>query len=461
MSFLGFEDRSFYKALLKLALPMMLQQAVASSITLVDNVMVGALGDYALAALLQANQVSFLMLVFMFGVSSATQAFTAQFWGKADMESIRRTQGLALICGQVIGWSFFLAALCFPRGILCLFTSDEAVLTLGVDYLQVVCFTYPMVGMTYVYAAVLRGTGNVKLPMCTSIVGLIGNGVLNYLLIFGHLGLPALGVRGAAIATAIAQAVDMGLLYTLSHVLKKPTADGRYPLFAFSGPFARRFFKVAVPVFLNESLWSLAQSTTILFYSWLGTQMAAAMGIFNVFDKLGYVAFIGLGNACGVMCGNQIGAGNEARAQLYARRIWRVAPIMGVLAGIAVNLALPLLLQFYGASEAVKEIVRNNVMLYGLFCPVMVINYVVVVGILRSGGDMRFSIFLDAGMQWLCMVGGVALGAFVCRVPLKWVYAFILPGELVKLVLGHRRLISRAWIHNLTHMGEPSVSASE
>lgn len=459
MSFFGLEDRPFYKKLLKLALPMMLQQAVASSITLVDNVMVGALGDHALAALLQANQVSFLMLVFMFGISSATQAFTAQFWGKGDVESIRRTQGLALICGQGIGWLFFLAATCFPEVILRLFTSDEAVLALGVEYLQVVCFTYPMVGMTYAYAAVLRGTGNVKLPMYTSIVGLVGNGILNYLLIFGHMGLPALGVRGAAIATTIAQAVDMGLLYTFSRVQKKPTADGRYPLFALSGPFARRFFNVAIPVFLNESLWSLAQSTTILFYSWLGTQMAAAMGIFNVFDKLGYVAFIGLGNACAVMCGNQIGAGDEERAQLYARRMWRVAPVMGVLAGIAVNLALPLLLQFYGASEVVKEIVRNNVLLYGLFCPVMVINYVVVVGILRSGGDVRFSIFLDAGMQWLCMVGGVALGAFVFRVPLKWVYAFILPGELVKLVLGRRRLISRAWIHNLTHMGGQGASA--
>ena len=448
--YFGFRDKTFRSALIKLALPIMTQQLMAASISMLGNMMIGGLGDNALAALLQATQVSFLMLVFMFGISSTTQAFAAQFWGQRDIGSIRKTLGFSLVCGQVIGWAFFAVSFLAPDAILSLYTKDPAVHALGVEYLRIVCFGFPMMGLTNVYAATLRGTENVRLPMMTSITGLTVNGVLNYALIYGNFGFPRLGISGAAIAAVAAQFLDMSLLLLFSKILKKPTADKEHPLFRFEAPFVRRFGKIAIPIFLNESLWSLAQATIVLCYSWLGTPMAAAMGVFNTFDRLGFVAFMGIGNACGVLCGKCIGARDEQAAQVYALRILRLAPLFGLFAGLAVNLLMPLILTFYVLSEEAVSILIHNLRAYILIAPIMAVSYTIVVGALRSGGDARFSLMLDAGMHWALVVTSVAIAAFVLHVPPIWVYPFVAPGEIVKLFIGIKRIRSRQWMHNLT-----------
>ena len=168
VSFFGFEDRAFYSSLRKLAIPMMLQQLVASSMTMVDNLMIGSLGDNALAALMQASQVTFVFLIFIFGITSATTALTSQFWGSQDLPSIRRTFGLSLICGQVIGWVFCILCAITPQTFLLLFTNDPEVLALGAQYLSIVCFSYPFIGAGFILGAIMRGTGDVKFPMATA-----------------------------------------------------------------------------------------------------------------------------------------------------------------------------------------------------------------------------------------------------------------------------------------------------
>ncbi len=448
--YFGFKDTVFRNSLFRLAIPIMLQQLMSASISMLGNMMVGGLGDNALAALLQATQISFLMMVFMFGISSTTQAFASQYWGQKDIASIRKTLGFSLVCGQVIGWGFFAVSFLAPDAILSLYTKDAAVHALGVEYLRIACFSYPIIGFTSAYAATLRGTENVKLPMATSVIGLLLNGILNYLLIYGNLGFPKMGISGAAVAVVAAQLTDMTLLLLLSRLLKMPTAKSEYPLLRFDKAFVKRFGVIAVPIFLNESLWALAQATIVLIYSWLGTQMAAAMGVFGTFERLGFVAFMGIGNACGVLCGKCIGAKDEENAQLYAMRILRLAPLFGLIAGLAANLLMPVVLSFYVLSDAARAILTNNVRLYILLAPVMAVSYTIVVGALRCGGDARYSLLLDAGLQWALIVTGVAAAAFVLHVPLIWVYAFTAPGELVKLVMGVRRIKSRLWMHNLT-----------
>ncbi len=448
--FFGFKDQVFRRMLFRLALPVMLQQLVGASISLLDNAMIGGLGDEALAALLQASQITFLLFVFLFGITSATQAFTSQYWGQKNIAGIRKTLGLALLLGQVVGWGFFMLSFLAPSFVLSLFTGDVAVKVLGTEYLRIVGFSYPVIAMTNVYAAVLRGTENVRLPMTTSIIGLCCNGALNYILIYGHFGFPALGVRGAALATVIAQMTNFVLLMLLSKRGKKPTAASEYPMFRFGKAFTKQFASMAVPVFLNESLWALAQATIVLLYSWMGTSMAAAMGVFGTFEKLGFVAYMGIGNAAAVVCGKSIGANEEDAAQRYARRFLRIAPLFGFVSAVAVNALMPTVLLFYNISSVARAIVVNNVRIFALLSPVMAANHVLIVGVLRSGGDARYSLVLDAGLQWLLVVSGVALGAFVLGVPLIWVYAFIIPGEAVKLAIGRLRVISRKWIHHLT-----------
>lgn len=451
MSFFGFEDHNFYRTMKRLAVPLMLQQLVSSSMMVVDNLMIGSLGDNALAALMQANQVTFLFLVFIFGITSATTAFASQFWGNRDLLSIRRTYGLALICGQVIGWAFCILCFFSPQTLLRLFTDEPEVLSLGAQYLNIVCFSYPFIGAGFILGSILRGTGDVKYPMATALTGLCVNVVFNYLLIFGKFGFPQMGIRGAALASMMSQAVDCILLFIIKSVKRMPAFDKSLPIFPIPTEHIKKYFKLVVPVFLNESFWSMAQFTVMLCYARMGTQMSAATGIFNSFDKMGYVIFVGLSNSCAIQCGKAIGEGNLKTAQTYARRYLRIAPSVAVFVALALNLAAPFVMGFYDASIEVKAIALNIVRIYGCMLPVLMFNNMVVVGILRSGGDVRFSLFLDAGFQWTLILIPVALAAFVFHVSPLWIYAFTAPGEIIKLLIGRRRVNSGAWIHTLTY----------
>lgn len=451
MSFFGFEDRNFYHTMRRLAIPMMLQQLVSSSMMMVDNLMIGSLGDNALAALMQANQVTFLFLVFIFGITSATTAFASQFWGSRDILSIRRTYGLALICGQVIGWCFCALCALSPQTLLLLFTNEPEVLELGAQYLSIVCFSYPFIGAGFILGAIMRGTGDVKFPMATALTGLCVNVVFNYIFIFGKLGLPAMGIRGAALASAMSQVTDCLLLFTIKRVKRLPAFNKSLPIFPIPEEHVKKYFRLAIPVFLNESFWSMAQFAVMLCYARMGTQMSAATGIFNSFDKMGYVIFVGLSNACAVQCGKVIGEGDLKTAQTYATRYLRIAPTVAVFVALAVNAVAPFVMGFYDASVDVKAIALNIVRIYGCMLPILMYNNMVVVGILRSGGDARFSLFLDAGFQWTLILIPVALAAFVLHVSPMWVYAFTAPGEIVKLWIGRRRVHSGAWIHTLTY----------
>ncbi len=451
MSFFGFEDRSFYSSLRKLAIPMMLQQLVASSMTMVDNLMIGSLGDNALAALMQASQVTFVFLIFIFGITSATTALTSQFWGSQDLPSIRRTFGLSLICGQVIGWGFCILCAITPQTFLLLFTNDPEVLALGAQYLSIVCFSYPFIGAGFILGAIMRGTGDVKFPMATALTGLAVNVVFNYILIYGKLGLPALGIQGAAIASTLSQIVDCTLLFIIRKVRYFPALDKKIPIFPIPKTHIKKYFSLAIPVFLNESFWSMAQFTVMLCYARIGTQMSAATGIFNSFDKMGYVIFVGLSNACAVQCGRVIGEGNLKKAQTYATRYMHIIPFIAIGVAIVLNIAAPFIMHLYDASADVIAISLNIIRIYGCMLPILMLNNLIVVGILRSGGDARFSLFLDAGFQWTLILIPVALAAFVFHISPMWVYAFTAPGEIIKFFVGRRRVRSGAWIHTLTY----------
>lgn len=451
MSYFGFEDRDFYKQLLRIGMPLALQQLVSSSITLVDNIMIGRLSDAAMAAVTHANQVSNLLLVCIFGITSAATAFTSQYWGKGELQPIRRTFGLALCCCAALGTVFLIASQLLTEQIIGLFAKEQAVFDMGVGYLRIVSWSYPLLTMTHAFTSVLRGTENVRLPATSAIIGICTNAVLNYIFIFGKLGVPAMGVEGAALATVIAQGVDLTIIVSFTFILKKPVVSREYKMFPIGRDFAKRYAKVGLPVFANESLWSLAQTTTVLMYAQLGTEMSAAYGIFNVFDRLAYTMFVGMANACAVIVGKQIGAGREENAFTYGQRCLRLVPFISIAAGILVNLIAPLLLGVYEISAQAAYITRTMIIIYGLSLPFAVYNYISVIGLMRSGGDTRYSLIVDGVFHWLFTVTGVALGVFVLHVPPQYIYACTIPGEWIKNTFNTIRFRSKKWINNLTH----------
>lgn len=456
-------DRRFLVNLVRISIPIALQNLVVTSLNMIDTVMIGQLGETEIAAVALSNQVFFLLMLFLFGVGSGTTVFTAQYWGVRDVKGIRASMGIALLLGLSGATLFTCAALVIPEVVLGFYTADAAVIELGRDYLQIVGVSYVATALTVVFSLVLRSTGNVRLPLYVSLVSLVVNTTLNLLLIFGLLGFPALGVRGAAIATTVARSLEVIVLLVLVYRGREAAAGRIREFFGFNSAFLTRFLRIASPVVLNEIGWSLGMTMYMVVYARMGTDVVAAFNLAETVARLSFVVFMGTASASAIMIGNTIGAGKRADAERYARRILVLVPLLGVLFGagvIAVSRWIPLL---FRVSPQVRLMLRQLLVVLGAILAVKATNMHVIVGLLRSGGDTRFSLFVDVGILWLVGVPVAFVAGLILGLPVWLVYLLTGSEELFKAVLGVHRVVSGRWIHVLTgsEPHEPQVQEQE
>lgn len=448
-------DRVYLNALFTLALPIIVQNGISSSLNMIDVMMLGQMGEVPVAAVGLANQVFFLLSFMLFGISSGSGVFSAQFWGKGDLKGIRRVLGLALgmNCGAAL--LFSLAALLIPRTVLSIYTPDLAVIATGTGYLRIVGWSYLLTAISFSFSSTLRATGNVRLPMVASVLAIGLKTSLSYVLIFGKLGLPAMGVQGAALATLAARALECVLLVTLTYRLKTPAAARFSELLDVSREFLSGFLKLALPVAINETLWSLGISIYNLAYARIGTESIAAVNIASTIENLAFVLFIGISDATAILIGNKIGAGDGEKASNYARRSLALSTLMAVgVGGLILALRGPLL-RMYAISPQALGYASRILLVMGLTLWVRISNMILVVGVLRSGGDTRFGLFVDTGSVWLVGVPMAMLGAFVLHLPVYWVYLMIMAEEVIKYVCLLVRFFSQRWIHDVTAVGQP------
>jgi len=439
------------KYLLALALPIMLQNFISSSLNLVDVLMIGQLGETTIAAVGLANQIFFLFYFMLFGITTGSGVFSAQLWGKGDVTSIRKVLGLCLLMGLTGGLFFTVVALFFPQVALGIYTQDAAVIELGSRYLRIIGWSYLSTAVTTSFSATLRSTGQVRLPMAISVFAIALKTSLNYCLIFGNLGFPQMGIEGAAIATGIARTLEMAFLVGFAYRLRTPVAGRVKEFLGFNRSFVKVFLITALPVVVNEMLWSLGITTYNAIYAHIGTESIAAINICSTVESLAFVIFIGISDATGIIIGNKIGAGDEQTAVETAKRSLIMATGLAILIGSLVFLISEPLLTMYNISAEAREIARSVLTVLSLALWVRISNMIIIVGVLRSGGDTRFGFILDAGVMWSIGVPSAFLGAFVFHLPAYWVYALVLSEEFVKYIIGLRRFNSRKWIHNLSN----------
>ncbi len=444
-----FNDKKFFKSMLRLAIPIILQNLILSSLNLVDNIMIGRLGEGAIASVGLANQYFFLLNLLLFGISSGSSIFTAQYWGNRDLPNIKRVLGICLISGIFAAFIFTLGALFIPTQILSLFSKDIDVVNLGSEYLRVIAFSYIITSISFSYSFTLRSTGQVKIPMLVSTVALGVNTVLNYMLIYGNLGFPQMGVKGAALATLIARIVEICLIILIVYKTSNPIAAKLNELLDLSSSFIKQFFKVTLPVILNESIWALGVTMYAVVYARMGTEVIASTNISSTIERITWVIFMGLGNACAVMIGNKIGEGNEKDAFIYAKRFIIIGPSLAIIAGIIVYFNSHFILSAYKISPIVYNYAAKNLMVFSVFLWVKVFNFTSIVGILRSGGDTKFCLIIDTAGVWAIGVPLTMLGGLVWGLPVYWVYVLVYMEEIFKLILGLPRILSKKWINNL------------
>lgn len=444
-----YSDPDYFHNISKLAIPIIIQQFAFAGLNMLGVVFVGQKGETSVAAVGFAGQIAFLLQLVHFGIISGAAMFTAQFWGRNDVPNLRRVLGLCLMFAISASLVFFALAQFIPAEILGIYTKDAAVLRLGTDYIRIYSWVFLFVAITFSYALVMRSTGDVKTPTTISVGALTVSTFLSYSLIFGKFGLPELGINGAAVAAVVSRALECAALLIVTYAKKSPAAASLRELTNFDSAFVMRVIKPMLPVMLNELFWALGITTYNAIYGRMGTESFAAMSIVATIEQMAFVIFIGISNATSVLVGNRIGAGKEDEAHLYAGRSLGLGIVGGITMGLLLQLVKAPILSLYNVSPEVISNASHVINIITFFIWVRVNNMTIVVGILRAGGDTRFSLFLDGIIIWLVGVPMAYLGANVWGLPVYFVYLCAMSEEATKWILGIRRFLSRKWIHNL------------
>lgn len=450
-----FGTRAFWQSALRLALPIGLQNLLVSSFSLVDTIMVGQLGEVPLAAVGMAGQWVWLLNIALFGISSGGAVFIAQYWGAKDRDGIARTYGTILAGAIALALLFTLVAAIFPQWILSLFTNDAVVIEEGTRYLEWACISYVGVALSLALSTVLRSTEQVRLPAFASFISVSCNAVFNYILIFGKLGLPAMGVAGAAIATAISSWVNPIVLFLVSWRRKNILIVPVKKMFAVSGRFIRDFLTVSFPVFINESLWALGTVGYNMVYGHMGTGNYSALTIFRTVESIAFSFFVGLCHASAVMIGKSIGAGDLREAQSHSRRFCFVFPFVSLAVGALIILLREPIIGLFSLTDTVRHTAIMLLVIYGLDIWLRNIPYICIVGIFRAGGDTRTGMVYDILCVWgIALPLTIVLGLIV-KLPFLWVFVIMLLSEdIVKSILCLLRLKSDKWIRPVTEEGK-------
>lgn len=443
-------DRGFLKKMLLIAVPIMLQNLVSSSLNMVDTIMIGKLGEVEIAAVGIANQYFFLFNMIILGLSAGCSVFISQYWGMKDFKNIKRIIGLGLLSAIVASIVFMISGFINPERIILIFNKDSQVMEIGGRYLSIVLFSYIFTAISLIYSFSLRSIGNTITPLIVNVIALLTNVFLNYVLIFGKFGVPALGVEGAALATLIARVIEALVIIIFVYKGKGVLAAKFSELKDLSMAFVKRSYKIIIPVLLNDLLWASASLIYSVVYGRMGIEATASVQICNTVNNMFMVVTFGMASAASIMIGKSIGEGKEDEAVDYGRKFMVVSFFVSLIIGLGLALMSPFILTLFNVSEQVRR--SSLIMLYTISV-IFVIRFMgllIIVGILRGAGDARRALVIEGSTMWLIGVPLTILGAFVFKLPVHMVYGLAIIEEIVKFILGFKRLRSGKWIKNIT-----------
>ncbi len=447
------KDRNkFLKQTIALSIPIILQMLLINGVTFADTLMIGQLGETSIAAVGVASQMFFLVTMFLYGITSAGGIFFSQFWGAKDKHGIQKVLGIIIVFSVIICGIAALLSTLFPSVVMNIFTKDVAVIESGSTYLRIVGFSYILSAISFSYAVGLRSTGDAKTPLMISLISLSIDVIGNYLLIFGIGMFPELGIAGAAISTSVSRIVEV-LLYWIITAARKDCPikfSFKYSL-SFDRPFVKRFFKVAMPVVINDVLWSVGMVCYKIAYSKIGTDALAAVQVIESINNLFFVSISGLGSAVAIIVGTKIGQDKEDEAHLYTIFSLFFAVILGLIVGILIFIISPVFVEQFNINKDVTEMAINSLKILAILQPLKALTMVEVVGVLRGAGDTTYSMLLEMGSIWLIGVPVAFISVLVLKMPLPLIYLMVGSEELTKLFIGLKRIKSKKYIHNLVN----------
>ena len=446
----------FYRQVLVLAAPIVLQNLITSTLAMADTFMVGMLGELPMAAVTLANIPLFVVQLFIFGVQSGSSVLASQYWGKQDLESINRVLGVAMWVAFLVSSAFAAVLLICPVQFLSFFGNQRDVIEVAVQYGRIAGMAYVFDALVMMYVAAYRSMERPQLGMYILVVSMLVNTFLNWVLIFGKLGVPAMGVEGAALATLIARILE--LVIVAVHMARNDFFRVRLGLLLRPGAdMARRFLRYGGMVVCNETMWGLGTSVfpTIMGHMAGSTEILAAYTIAGNVEKICMVVAFGIAATGSIIIGREIGAGRQD--QLYGTGL--ALNTLAVLGGTILGALLLLFVVFvapvwvfplFKLSPGAESVATMMITAMALYMPLKDFNSVNVVGVLRGGGDVKASTIIDIGPLWLCAIPYAAFCGLILKTSVFWVYMAFPLEQVVKCFIGVWRLRSGKWVKDLT-----------
>jgi putative MATE family efflux protein len=441
--FIGTKD--FYRMVLAIVIPMIIQNGISNFVNLLDNIMVGSLGTEAISGVAIVNQFTFVFMLLVFGAVSAAGIFTAQYHGKGDIEGVRYTFRAKMIINIIVGVLGVVVFLVFEDQLINLFLDKEsnsieqieATMRCGKDYLQWILIGLIPFAISQVYASTLRETGNTIVPMAASISAVLTNLVFNALLIFGIWFFPALGVAGAAIATTLSRFVELAILVIYTHTHKSECAfiNGAFKNFRIPKELLGKIAVKGLPIMANEFLWSLSVTIRNQSYSTRGLDVVAAVNIAFTIINLMNVVFLSLGSSIAIIVGNQLGSGKIEEAKSSAYKMLAFSVFGAACMGLLQMIISPFFPMIYDTSENVKTLATFIIFTTACFVPFNAFAHASYFT-LRSGGKVLETFMFDAGYSWVVVIPVVFILAHLTSISFKAIFISMLIVDALKCIMG-------------------------
>ena len=444
-----FDKKAVNRKLARIATPIAIQGMVTATLTMVDNLMVGLLGETELAAVGVGGQLFMIHYLVLFGILSGCATFMAQFYGAHDMANIRKVVGFGFTVLVGLGAVFFAVTNLFTDFVISIYTGDPAVKELAMQYVRINSFSFLLLAFSAPFEMAFKATQQVRVPMVISAVVFSSNTLINYILIFGKLGLPALGVAGAAIGTVSARVLEVLLNAYFASRKKNLFRGGVRSYFGWEDELIRRIIKNATPTTINEFLWSLGQTMYVAAYNRIGTTAYAAYQAANALFNIFNFATFSLGDAALILVGEKLGEGDKEYTWKMSKQIIKVLVMVGLIVGGFTILISGPLTSLFKLSPEGSRYAQYVMIIFGATMFIDMFTGSMITGFLRGGGDTKFAMYVESGCVWLVAVPMAFLSALVWHLPIHLALLMTRTELIFKSILLGKRFISKKWMNTV------------
>ena len=441
---------TFYSELMRLVVPIAVQSFMLALVSVTDAVMLGRLDQQSMASVSQAGNVQFFLSLLVTGFSIGVGIMAAQYWGKGDGRSIEKIAPTGLKIILLLGGAVTLAALFIPTALMSVLTSDQKLIPRGAEYLRVVAPSYFLCGITQVYFALLKNTGHTTESSIISSTAVVVNIVLNAILIFGWLGFPAMGIRGAALATVIARLVEMVMAVVVNRRKGNVQLRWNWLLKKADRLLYQDFLHYTMPVIGASLVWGIAFMSYSVVLGHMDGDAVAANSITAVAKNLISCLIRGVGGGAGIMIGNLLGANLLDKAKTYALRLTRLSAVVGIATGLLLVILTPVIMGITQLTPQAASYLRTMIAFTGLNIAAQSVNHVVLDGIFGAGGDAKFDMNTNIIFMWCICVPLSLMAAFWWNLPAPVVFCLCNMDEIIKLPVVFHHYRKYIWLRNIT-----------